>query len=339
LVSRILSEIPSAVTSTSNTLVSRILSDVTSSSNILVNLIKSSSSSTSSQWTTLNNNIYYNTANVGIGIINPINKLHLYDNINNATKLTIQNNYNYGITSSGAPISEIIGNYKYMIFTYTTDTVPGSGQTQYDINIIGSDTGLICDILMVGGGGAGGSDTGGGGGGGAVLYGTNINIPLGTSTIYVGRGALLGEVNGKSTEGFDATILGGGSATNSAFDRTSVLPNKANSGGGGAGGKVYNINNNFTNQIGGSSNLSSLGKLTGAILYHGYNGETAQNDYYKYQSGSGGGAGGPGYSYENGIAGSGGDGVLVNILGEDYYWGGGGGGGDYYLCKLALYTK
>jgi hypothetical protein len=48
----------------------------------------------SSQWITSNNSIYYNTSNVGIGTFNPINKLHIYDDITTETKLTIQNNTN-----------------------------------------------------------------------------------------------------------------------------------------------------------------------------------------------------------------------------------------------------
>jgi hypothetical protein len=279
------------------------------------------------------------TCNILIGLIEGTSN-YVKDTCNIFIDLIKLNSINYEITSSGNPISGFIGNYKYMIFTYTTDTVSGSGQTQYDINVIGPESGFIADILMVGGGGAGGRDIGGGGGGGAVLYGSNINIPLGPSTIYVGRGAIPGEVNGKSTGGFGATILGGGSATNGAYYiQPSVLP-KANSGGGGAGGKIYIVGpyDLETKQSAGSSNLSSLGNLTGAILYHGYNGAKGIRESYINELIRSGGGGGSGSSGNNG---SGGDGVLVNILGEDYYWGGGGGGGaiiQYYDPNIMPYN-
>ena len=91
---------------------------------------------------------------------------------------------------------------------------------------------------------------------------------------------------------------------------------KANSGGGGAGGKTYFTSTSFTitHQSGGSSNLSSLGNLTGTTLYHGYDGGTGivnVNNNYKMDSGGGGGAG------SSGNNGSAGDGVLVNILGVE----------------------
>jgi hypothetical protein len=78
-------------------------------------------------------------------------------------------------------------------------------------------------LLMVGGGGAGGIDIGAGGGGGAVLHGTNIHIQAGTYDIMVGNGATPGETKGKTTTGFGATILGGGSAANvTGFASTKV---------------------------------------------------------------------------------------------------------------------
>ena len=60
-----------------------------------------SGSAISSQWTTLNNNIYFNTGNIGIGIINPNYKLHVEDGILfvgdslylNNSSLNIANNY------------------------------------------------------------------------------------------------------------------------------------------------------------------------------------------------------------------------------------------------------
>ena len=293
---------------------------VTSTSNLLIGRIRDTS------------NYVKDTSNVLVGRINNTSNYATYARniLENLFKL-ISNNY--GITSSGNPISGIIEDCKYMIFTYTTDTVSGSGQTRYDINVTGPETGLIGDILMVGGGGAGGRDFGGGGGGGAVLYGSNINIPLGPSTIYVGRGATPGEVGGKSTTGFGATVLGGGSAANFnasiTNDEKNALGNSinANSGGGGAGGKLYAV---FTTSItvmtiyqsGGGVNLSSSGNLTDTRLYHGYNGETA---FTKDGNDEGGGGGGAGSAGNNG---NGGAGVLVNILGDDHYWGGGGGGAN-----------
>ena len=299
---------------------------VTSTSNLLIGRIRDTS------------NYVKDTSNVLVGRINNTSNYATYArNILEDLFKLISNNY--GITSSGNPISGIIENCKYMIFTYTTDTVSGSGQTRYDINVTGPETGLIGDILMVGGGGAGGGDLGGGGGGGAVLYGTNINIPLGPSTIYVGRGAISSETQGKSTQGFDATVLGGGSAANFPFTNTqndiNTLGNSinANSGGGGAGGKTYTLIqlHNFSSQYlsGGNVIQSSTGNLlTTATLHNGYNGETAFSTDLIVECGGGGGAGSAGNN------GNGGAGVLVNILGVDYYWGGGGGGGNITTSSL-----
>jgi hypothetical protein len=84
--------------------------------------LKSGSGTGSSQWTTLNNNIYFNTANVGIGITNPTYKLHVEDgilfvcdsmflnnsssNIANNYSLLFDNTYN-GTTGSGIAANKI----------------------------------------------------------------------------------------------------------------------------------------------------------------------------------------------------------------------------------------
>jgi len=317
------------IVSTSNVLVNRIGAEVgfgsnysrkldnnasnyiISSSNSLVNRIVS----ISSKWTTTDAGIYYNS-NVGIGTSVPSNKLHLYDDTTIATKLTIQNNIP-PTTITSTPVATTTGltdNYTYMVLTYTTETAGvGSGQTLYTINV--PSGGKICDILMVGGGGAGGKNAGAGGGGGAVLYGTNINIGTGNYVVKVGNGAIPGEIIGKSTEGFGATILGGGSAGNISFEG----PTTANSGGSGSGHKVYSESG-----VGGVG-ISTKGTiLNNAILCNGNVGGFGQ---FIPVGGVYGGGGGGAISVGK-ETGDGGDGVLVNITGINYYWGGGGGGGS-----------
>ena len=296
------------VLSTSNLLVSRISTGIRDTSNYvssinttLNTLINDTSNymrttsnilanSISGQWTSTSSGIYYNT---------PI-----------STPITLPNE---------------IGVEKYMVFTYTGDTIAGSGQTRYTINI--PTGGILCDILMVGGGGAGGAFIGPGGGGGAVLYGTNINIPSGTYTINVGRGGTSTDTKGFSTEGFGAIILGGGCAL-SSFYGTAL----SNSGGSGSGGQ----SEAGTFKTGGGIGTSTKGIiLSNAILYNGNNGGSgvAQGPapQQAVSSGGGGGAGTVGQvgTADNTKRSAGGDGVLVNITGVNYYWGAGGGGGAY----------
>ena len=296
------------VLSTSNLLVSRIstgirdtsnyVSTINTTLNTLINDTSNYMRTTSnilanyisSQWTSTSSGIYYNT---------PI-----------STPITLPNE---------------IGVEKYMVFTYTGDTIAGSGQTRYTINI--PTGGILCDILMVGGGGAGGAFIGPGGGGGAVLYGTNINIPSGTYTINVGRGGTSTDTKGFSTEGFGALLLGGGCAL-SSFYGTAL----SNSGGSGSGGQ----SEAGTFKTGGGIGTSTKGIiLSNAILYNGNNGGAgvAQGPapQQAVSSGGGGGAGTAGQvgTADNTKRSAGGDGVLVNITGVNYYWGAGGGGGAY----------
>ena len=327
------------VLSTSNILVTTThLNDINSSnyvastSNILVDAIKNNKSS---QWTTSNNNIYYNTSNVGIGTNNPTTKLHIRNDTTNTTALTIQNN-NVPIVITSTPsatTTSTTGIYTYQIFTYTTETAgTGTRQTQYTLNV--ASGGITCDILMVGGGGAGGGGhiNGGGGGGGALLYGSNIYIPQGSYNIYVGDGAIQGESTGKSTTGFGATILGGGSGRFYGIATPNYDIAAAYSGGSGGGGISHSIYASL--RQGGGVNSSSIGILNGARLYDGNAGGAGVNTSggAGIQSGGGGGAGavgGQGNNIEGSKTGNGGAGVLVNILGADYYWGGGGGGGSF----------
>uniref|UniRef100_A0A6C0LCW3 Peptidase S74 domain-containing protein n=1 Tax=viral metagenome TaxID=1070528 RepID=A0A6C0LCW3_9ZZZZ len=237
------------------------------------------------------------------------------------------------ITSSpSATEIGITGLSTYQVFTYTTETAgAGTRQTLYTLNV--ATGGAICDILMIGGGGAGGQDIGGGGGGGAVLYGTNISIASGTYQIKVGDGAVAGEVRGKSTEGFGATILGGGCAGNALWNGATT----ANSGGSGSGGKSVP---DATSRNGGTVGSSTKGTiLASATLYNGNTGGTgvqaaAGNSSVISSGGAGANAvGGNGqtgaFPQASGVGSSGGAGVSNTILGTTYFWGGGGGGGSY----------
>jgi hypothetical protein len=66
------------VSSTSNQITNRI---TTLDSNISNYVSTKPSNAPSSQWVTTGNNIYYTTGNVGIGITNPVTKLHLVGDI------------------------------------------------------------------------------------------------------------------------------------------------------------------------------------------------------------------------------------------------------------------
>jgi hypothetical protein len=269
-----------------------------------------------SQWNTVDAGIFY-IGNIGIGLDYPETKLHIFEAKYDNTKLTIQNNFNF-ITS--VPVQSSFGLvdiYTVKIFTYTKETAGvGSGQTLYTINV--PNGGITCDLLMVGGGGAGGTTegagagAGAGGGGGAVLFGSNIYLAPGNYNIKVGNGAVPGELRGKSTVGFGAEILGGGSAVNDILFNSGIY---ANNGGSGSGTPA------FSNR--GGVGISTKGELlANAILYNGNIGANAislPND--GIIAGGGGGAG------TNTSTGHGGDGILVSINGEDNYWGGGGAGG------------
>jgi len=242
-------------------------------------------------------------------------------------KFTLQNALiTPSIIESPGVIAGTIETDRYIILTYTTDNT-GTGQTQYNINIPTDN--IICDILMVGGGGAGGKDIGGGGGGAAVLYGTNISISKTNYIVKVGRGATPGEVRGKSTEGFGATVLGGGSASNTGWDPPNANGG-GNSGGSGAGGK--GVQASYATPLGGRFGVSTKGPIMASSIFYngniGGNGTVQGAGGTKVAGGGGGGAvskGGDGNS-TTGRGGDGGDGVEINIIGTSYWWGAGGGG-------------
>ena len=79
----------------------------------------------SSQWTTLNNNIYFNTANVGIGITNPNYKLQVEDGILCVGDSTFLNNSS----------SNIANNY-YLLFDNTYNGTTGTGVAANKIRLM-----------------------------------------------------------------------------------------------------------------------------------------------------------------------------------------------------------
>ena len=261
-----------------------------------------------------------------------------------STTVTIKYDMEIGEISGDPPtMIGTTGEYKYLIYTYTTETIENSGQTQYNITI--PQGGITCDILMVGGGGAGDGIAGGGGGGGAVYYGKNANINQGTYNIFVGRGG--GSVvrngsyipcNGFSTQGFGAIINGGQSAYIGYNNNNNNNNNNIASSAGALkidNALSYGIINNVTN----STAPNAFNNIESSFIWNGNIG--GKNTLFtpgtispqlSYQAGGGGGAGTPAkanYYNSGGAEADGGDGVLVDILGVDLYWGGGGGGTGY----------
>jgi hypothetical protein len=291
--------------------------------------------------------IIQSSANVGVGTSVAVSKLHLFDNSSNAI-LTLQDNtsiptliqpVNISPTALSPATSIIslstIGSFdKIIVFSYSSDSLGFTGQTQYsftcseDINV---------DILVVGGGGAGGC-FGGGGGGGQVLYTTNYNILSGTVvSMNIGKGGVGASVvatNGQNGFASSITLLGNtfianGGGGGGSRNTGTVAGNTGGSGGGSSSG------NNSPASLGGISskttpqnNWRSFGNSGGIGSYKPTAG-SAENHY-------GGGGGGAGYIggtgiYQTNVAGAGGVGVdLSSIFGTGVgatgFFGGGGGG-------------
>jgi hypothetical protein len=188
------------------------------------------------------------------------------------------------------------------------------------------------EVLLVGGGGGGGYSLGGGGGGGGVVYMPVVDVSAGQNyNIFVGSGGSGGTGDSPGTDGnassaFTAIAAGGGSSGS--------WPSGAGRSGGSGGGAA--ANQGSINQ-GGNSSGNSLGTNSGFIYgSRGGNMTTTRGDVPTRAAG-GGGAGGQGLDTNPNIvgatdqtgAGSGGVGIINNILGISHYWAGGGGGGAY----------
>ena len=312
----IFSILNSGTIATSNNVYSNVIINVDTSSNI------SSTSNTgiSGTWTTsssLSANIYYNTSNVGIGTLDPVAPLHVY---NNNTITTLASN----ISVVGATSGTISGTIDRIIsFPYTTDSAGLTRQTQFTFT---TNEALVCDILVVGGGGGGGD---GGGGGGGYVYTSNLNIAIGTYIIRVGNGGLGGGAYTQGSQGASSSITGG-------------LINIIAYGGGGGGGTGATAPSHTIGQVGSyGGNGADRAVVQTYTSTQGNRGGTAAVSSYG-SGGGGGGAGGIGSDANivvSGVfpgagnsgtyyrGGTGGNGLLNTITGQNIYYAGGGTGG------------
>ena len=288
-------------------------------SNVIINVDTSSTSnaSISSLWTSSGANIYYNTSNVGIGTLDPVAPLHIY---NNNTITALASNISVVGATSGT-ISETID--RVLSFPYTTESAGLTRQTQFTFT---TNEALVCDILVVGGGGGGGD---GGGGGGGYVYTSNLNIAIGTYIIRVGNGGLGGGAYTQGSQGASSSITGG-------------LINIIAYGGGGGGGTGATAPSHTIGQVGSyGGNGADRAVAQTYTSTQGNRGGTAAVASYG-SGGGGGGAGGIGSDANivvSGVfpgagnsgtyyrGGTGGNGLLNTITGTSVYYAGGGTGG------------
>jgi hypothetical protein len=206
----------------------------------------------------------------------------------------------------------------YHAFTSTTGT-----------NSITFDRDTVCDILIVGGGASGGGQLGGGGGGGAVVHIQNANISEGTYNVVVGNGGTYvtgtNVGNNGNNSSFNNIIAEGGGGGSYFSDSVNGL-----SGGSGGGSGCDAGDGAPTPSGGGVGSGSSLNGYIGTI-YQNIGGSSVARDPGLSASGGGGAfeIGGDGNVGGTSVGGKGGDGIQINIDGNNYYWGGGGGGSTY----------
>ena len=300
----------------------------------------------SSQWTTAGVKIYYNSGNIGVGTIDPIAPLHIY---NNAITATLPTEIVVAEATSGT-----IGTDRFISFPYTSDSAGLTGQTQYTFT---TTEALNCDILIVGGGGAGGQWMGGGGGAGGVVYAINQTLSAATYRVRVGKGGV--GINssihpaqlGINQDGVESSLMNSDASSYITLTLGSVSQQLRGLGGGGGG--TFNLPETINGRGGGSGGgcsetynngwvINTAGTATQPATYWngtayvvgGTAGRQNTNTTQDYGAGGGGGLGGQAADYRNGN-----DGVAINITGTSQFYAAGGGTGQYGEAGIPISTS
>jgi hypothetical protein len=305
--SDVINETSNYMLTTSNVLIQSIVSEIGNTSNYINRI--------NSDFITKNNNLNNIIATRG-----NISGNNLWSNVSSGIYYapTVIQNLPFIITSSpSATINGIIGTDRYISFTYTTDTIANSGQTQYTFT---TTEVLSIDILIVGGGGSGGAFGGGGGGGGDVIYQQNISFPAGTYNINVGRGGASTTSGNRGNNGANSSISGTGITTIIAV--------------GGGGGAEYNqsaiaVATIGTSSGGGGGGTGQSPYTAGATSQYSGAGGDGVSSFLTTSGGGGGSVGVGGIATIKSKAGNGGIGNDISIIGTSQQYGGGGGGGNW----------
>ena len=220
-------------------------------------------------------------------------------------------------TSNGTVIEGDSGNYHWVKFTVTTNSIGDATctfRTPVGVSIV--------SVLSVSGGGGGGHDGGGGGGGGGVLYYDQMQLTEDTPySVTVGAGGAAAGTScasGNCPEGINGNV--------------SKFNNNYAAGGGGGGGRYSAGNSAGTGGGAGHTNDATVlsggtgsGYSDGASATYGRNGGNNSNT----RGGGGAGAVTGGNNGGDSNAGVGGKGFTLSIDGTSRVYGGGGGGGTY----------
>ncbi len=196
------------------------------------------------------------------------------------------------------------------------------------------------EVLVVGGGGGGGyGDAAGGGGGGAVIYQQYTGITMnglpglqGATFEVTPGGQGLGAISSGQQGGDGTGSSFTGSTFNYAGSNTFADLNAAGGGGGGSSSDQLSIRTGRDGASGGGGAAHGSDSSTGGLATYtgGNDGGTAYGQSFG-RSGAGGGGAAAGGGSGNGDAsllraGSGGNGIMQDISGEDVHYGAGGGG-------------